>query len=157
MSLSVKCRCGVKAFATREDAEWHLERVIAFGLRSENPAGVVQCTDRQWHLLDPAPTAPLTRATELKPVSDKRLAENRLRRKVAHATFGRNPQCVAPGCTEEAWDCHEPLTRARGGSITDPANMAPLCRPHHDEITFEEPEWAYECGLLKHSWPGGVA
>lgn len=155
--LEVKCLCRLRAFDTQEDAERHLERVQARKLRPVMPTHVVQCTRGLWHLADPEPLAELARATELKPVSDKRKAENRLRRKIAHATFGRNPQCVAPGCTEEAWDCHEPLTRARGGSITDAANMAPLCRDHHDEITFEEPDWAYECGLLKHSWPGGEA
>jgi hypothetical protein len=35
--------------------------------------------------------------------------------------------------------------------------MAPLCRPHHTEITDEQPEWAYVLGLLAHSWDGGDA
>ena len=29
--------------------------------------------------------------------------------------------------------------------------MVPLCRPCHDELG-EEPPWAYDLGLLKHSW-----
>jgi hypothetical protein len=52
-------------------------------------------------------------------------------------------------------DVHEPLTRARGGSITDPGNAVPLCRQCHDEITFQpesELGWAYDLGLLRHSW-----
>lgn len=52
-------------------------------------------------------------------------------------------------------DIHEPLTRARGGSIVDPDNQAPLCRPCHDEVTFRpesELGWAYAIGLLVHSW-----
>ena len=89
--------------------------------------------------------------------SAKRQAENRQRRQVVQATFGDRPMCVVPGCTRWADDVHEPLTRARGGSITDPANMAPLCRPHHDEVTFTEPPWAYEIGLLRHSWNRGDA
>jgi hypothetical protein len=65
------------------------------------------------------------------------------------------PPCSRPGCTRLADDLHEPLTRARGGSITDPGNAKPVCRPCHDEITFRpesELGWAYEAGLLVHSW-----
>lgn len=99
----------------------------------------------------------LTQAKPIRQQSKKRKAENRQRRKVVQATFGDQPMCVVPGCTRWADDVHEPLTRARGGSITDPANMAPLCRPHHHEITFTEPAWAYEIGLLAHSWDRGDA
>lgn len=84
--------------------------------------------------------------------SKKRQRENRQRRKVIAETFPERPPCAVPACVRWADDVHEPLTRGRGGSITDPANMAALCRPHHDEITFTEPAWAYELGLLKHSW-----
>lgn len=99
----------------------------------------------------------LNRTGRLRAQSPKRQAENRVRRKVIHATFGDQPTCIAPGCTRWADDVHEPLTRARGGSITDPDNMTPLCRPHHDEVTFTEPAWAYELGLLRHSWDRGDA
>lgn len=99
----------------------------------------------------------LARVTPLRPVSSKRRAQNRVRRDAVYATFGDAPGCVVPGCLSLADDVHEPLTRARGGSITDPANMAPLCRPHHTEITDTEPPWAYELGLLVHSWDGGDA
>jgi hypothetical protein len=57
-------------------------------------------------------------------------------------------------------DLHEPLTRARGGSITDKGNQVPLCRPCHDEITFSpesELQWAYDAGLLVHSWDAAKA
>lgn len=93
----------------------------------------------------------MERAAGLKPQSKKRQKENRVRKKVAYATFGRDPLCARPGCNQWAWDCHEPLTRARGGSIVDPANMAPLCRRCHDELE-DEPAWAYELKLLVHSW-----
>lgn len=156
MTLSVKCVCGVRGFPTREAAERHLDRVLARGLRREVPSGVVECAQKQWHLADAMPSAALARVVELKPVSGKRQAENKLRRKVAHATFGRNPPCSNPRCTSPARDCHEPLTRARGGSITDPANMAPLCGPCHAEVQLG-PEWAYEAGLMVHSWPEGAA
>lgn len=100
--------------------------------------------------------AELRRITPLRRVSKKRAAENRLRSKVAHATFGETPMCARPGCTRPARDCHEPLTRARGGSITDPENMVPLCGPCHTEIQLG-PAWAYELGLMRHSWDGGDA
>lgn len=89
--------------------------------------------------------------TRLRAQSKKRQAENRVRKQVAYATFGTDPLCYRPGCNQPAWDCHEPLTRGRGGSITDPENMAPLCRGCHDELE-DEPPWAYDIGLLIHSW-----
>jgi hypothetical protein len=92
------------------------------------------------------------RKTGLKSMSNKRRRVNRVRRKVAHETFGANPVCAVPKCGQWADDAHEPLTRARGGSITDPNNMVPLCRWHNDELAAEEPAWAYPLGLLKHSW-----
>jgi len=99
--------------------------------------------------------AELERRTPLRAVSAKRQAENRLRRKVVVELFPERPMCAKPGCVRFADDVHEPLTRARGGSITDPANMAPLCRECHDAVTFRpdsELGWAYEIGLLRHSW-----
>jgi len=78
------------------------------------------------------------------------------------ALYPDRPRCVRPGCRLMADDIHEPLTRARGGSIVDPDNQVPLCRRCHDEITFRpesELQWAYEIGLLRHSWAaaGGAA
>lgn len=102
-------------------------------------------------------TAGLARVTPLRAVSSKRRKANQVRRDAVYATFGDAPGCVVPGCWRLADDVHEPLTRGRGGSITDPTNMAPLCRPHHTEITDTEPAWAYELGLLIHSWGGGDA
>jgi hypothetical protein len=66
-----------------------------------------------------------------------------------------SPLCAVPWCRDWADDLHEPLPRARGGSITDPGNAVPLCRGHHDMITFRpesELGWAYDLGLLRHSW-----
>ncbi|HEX3965799.1 MAG TPA: hypothetical protein VHZ03_55685 [Trebonia sp.] len=59
--------------------------------------------------------------------------------------------CVVPGPAHPADDLHEPLTRARGGSITDEDNVQPVCRRHNDELTLE-PEWGYRLGLLRRSW-----
>jgi hypothetical protein len=60
-----------------------------------------------------------------------------------------------PRCTRWADDLHEPLTRARGGSITDPANSTAPCRPCHDVLGRPDSElgWAYKLGLIKHSAP----
>ena len=37
-------------------------------------------------------------------------------------------------CTGRSTACHEKLTRARGGSITDPANILCVCADCHDAI-----------------------
>jgi hypothetical protein len=91
----------------------------------------------------------------LRPVSAKRARENRQRRQMVTDLYPERPHCARPGCPRMADDLHEPLTRARGGSITDEANQVPLCRPCHDEVTFRpesELQWAYDAGLLVHSW-----
>jgi hypothetical protein len=85
-------------------------------------------------------------------VSRKRAALIRERRAMLRAKYPGVTLCEVPYCNRAADDAHEPLTRARGGSITDPANVKAVCRPHHDEITFEEPEWSYGLGFLEHSW-----
>lgn len=100
--------------------------------------------------------ARLGRTAAIAPVSDRRRRENAGRRAMVTKLWpDGQPPCHRRGCTRLADDLHEPLTRARGGSITDPANAVPLCRPCHDEITFT-PEsklgWAYKEGLLVHSW-----
>lgn len=101
-------------------------------------------------------TTELARVTPLRPMSARRRAENRERREIAHATFGDAPLCAVPGCGRFADDVHEPLTRARGGSITDPNNMVPLCRSCHDSVQLG-PQWAYDLGLMVHSRDGGDA
>jgi hypothetical protein len=73
---------------------------------------------------------------------------------------GLIPDVVIGRCGRWADDVHEPLTRARGGSITDPENAVPPCRSCHDALG-REPAWGYKAGLLRHSWDapkaGGVA
>jgi hypothetical protein len=101
------------------------------------------------------PRTPLTRRTPVRQVSKKRAREITERRAMLAAKYPGRPQCEVPYCNRWADDAHELLTRARGGSITDPGNVVAICRPHHNEVTFEEPEWAYELGFLKHSWNDG--
>lgn len=96
----------------------------------------------------------LERHKPVRPVSKKRQREMRERRAVIQALYPDRPLCSVPWCVRWADDIHETLTRGRGGSITDPDIMAPVCRACHDEITFTEPGWAYDLGLLRHSWDG---
>jgi hypothetical protein len=98
---------------------------------------------------------PLERRMRLNPVSDKRKRQQAERRRLIAAQYPTRPLCAIPWCVHFADDIHEPLTRARGGSITDPANWLPLCRSCHDEVTFtpeSELAWAYSAGVLVHSW-----
>lgn len=109
------------------------------------------------HGKGPERGAELVRYAPLRAVSAARAAENRLRRKIVDQLYPERPVCHRPGCYQPADDIHEPLTRARGGSIVDPENMCPLCRTCHDLVTFapeSELGWAYEAGLLRHSWDG---
>lgn len=61
---------------------------------------------------------------------------------------------VANRCGLAAVDLHEVLTRGRGGSITDMANMILVCRPCHTWIT-EHPIEAEQLGLVQSSWSAG--
>jgi hypothetical protein len=118
----------------------------------------------------------LKRGARLAPVSGKRRQENRRRRAMVAEMWPERPLCVVyvmsqanpdviPGevigqCGRWADDVHEPLTRARGGSISDPENAVVPCRACHDAITFSpesELVWAYEAGLLVHSWAATAA
>lgn len=99
----------------------------------------------------------IARRTPIKAVSAKRARENRERRAMLEEMFPEpeNVMCVVPGCCDGADDAHEPMTRGRGGSITDPDNVVPICRQHHAEVTFKpesELGWAYELGILRHGW-----
>ena len=58
----------------------------------------------------------------------------------SHFGDGRDP-------VHRADDLHEILSRARGGSITDPANTIPLCR-EHQIWTTEHPLEATAMGLV---------
>ena len=88
--------------------------------------------------------------TPLRPRSAKRQAIYVQRRELVGQMLASFPFCQR--CkTKPSQDVHEIKTRARGGSITDPANLAVLCRSCHDWIT-QNPRQAREDGWLKHSW-----
>lgn len=110
---------------------------------------------------DGAEVIPFRLRAPLKPVSAKRQRENRERRAmITVLTGGEQPLCAVwvarrpDWCTRWADDAHEPLSRARLGSITDPANVVFVCRACHDVLTFRpesELAWAFRLGFLKHS------
>lgn len=112
------------------------------------------------------------RTGRLRTVSAKRAAENRERRAMVTALWPERPLCVVyelsqvhsgvvpvevlDGCGRWADDVHETLSRARGGSITDPRIAVPPCRSCHTAIT-PGPLWAQRLGLVRHSWGGDAA
>lgn len=100
----------------------------------------------------------LARNTPVRKVSARRARENRERAAMADRLWPDRREgtvmCTVPECPRKADDLHEPLTRARGGSITSEDNVKPVCRQHNDELTLE-PEWGYRLGFLKHSWDAG--
>jgi hypothetical protein len=114
---------------------------------------------------------PLKRTARLNPVSKKRAAIQGERRRMVKEELTNRPECEAGrmifawrvqqgergdhGCTGLSSDIHEPLTRGRGGSITDPANTVALCRPCHDWI-HGNPLAATGLGLLKRAEPNNV-
>lgn len=105
-------------------------------------------------------SGPLERRARLRPVSSKRAAENRQRRTALQGRFGPSPLCHAGArldgivrCDGFAVDGHEILTRGRGGSIVDPDNVLPVCRPCHTWITGHPAE-SERLGLVRHSWDG---
>lgn len=102
-------------------------------------------------------TTTLKSTKPINPVSKKRAAENRQRAKVKKQIMDTVTACQAGPliaqadrrhrCWREPHDIHEPLTRARGGSITDPENMIVVCRSCHDWI-HNNPSAAQTIGLL---------
>lgn len=78
------------------------------------------------------------------------------RRRLVADLLAARPVCEVPWCSDRSTAVHEPLTRARGGSITDRENARCVCDPHHAEIHTEAP-WAYQLGFLVHSWDGRKA
>lgn len=95
---------------------------------------------------------PLARTSSLRFRSKKMAAVYIERRKLVASILDEKPRCAVKGCRRLGTEVHEPLTRARGGSILDPENCKPLCHKCHRLIHDTEPAWAYEQGLLLRSW-----
>lgn len=140
--------CNRQTFVTESEARRRLDRIVSLGVSRVLPMEVEKCRNG-WHLKFPNSDSGLAA------VSKKRQKENAERREMVRTLWpDETPRCIVKGCPRLADDVHEPLSRGRGGLIQDPDNAVPICRPHHDEVTFGEPEWAYEQGLLIHSWDG---
>lgn len=87
---------------------------------------------------------PLRRSGRLPARSSKRAAYYRtVRRPLVARLLEGDPPC-SRCLTAPAVDVHEILSRARGGSLDDPANLAVLCRPCHDWITTHPAEATLE-------------
>lgn len=109
----------------------------------------------------PKRKTPLKRGGKIKSVSVKRARENRVRAKIKSQVLRTRSVCEAGQainavdrhhqCHRSPDDIHEPLTRARGGSITDPDNMIVVCRACHNWI-HQHPKAATTVGLLIHSY-----
>lgn len=85
----------------------------------------------------------------MRAVSLKRQRLLRQRRKLTDAMKREGfVQCAM--CGGRADDLHELVSRARGGSITDPENTVPLCRPCHSRVTTE-PAWAEANGWARRA------
>lgn len=91
------------------------------------------------------------RRTRIRARSDKAAVEAVERRRAVDEYLRRHPVCEWPQCRRDAVDVHEPLTRARGGSILDPDNMRAVCREHHRWI-HDHPAEATARGWLVPSW-----
>jgi hypothetical protein len=161
------CACGTQLFELRA-VGWQAGLLLSDECRrgDHRACDGAPCEDPLCHIADVPGVAvlverrtPLTRTTglaqvvPLRPVSNKRQRENRERRKVVQALWPDRPPCSFPQCSAWADDVHEPLFRSRLGSVTDPANMRPLCRPHHDWVP-EHTDEAEALGLAVHSWDG---
>lgn len=72
------------------------------------------------------------------------------RRKLVAELLTEHPICQRC-CGRPSTEVHEILSRARGGSILDPANCAVLCHHCHRWIT-ENPALATVEGWLRNSW-----
>lgn len=94
-------------------------------------------------------------------MSQKRQREQRARRALVERLLAENPRCQAGAlirghsrshaCYSFSSDIHEPLTRARGGSILDESNCLAICRSCHDWIHANPAEATY-LGLLKSQY-----
>lgn len=94
--------------------------------------------------------APLRR-TALNKVSRKRVTANRERTAALKPLRESQSWCSKCGRTGVGLDAHELLSRGRGGSITDLANIVLLCRDCHQWVTAHPSDaealgWAFKSG-----------
>lgn len=100
-----------------------------------------------------ATVIPLQRRTTLHPASAKTRRRNTARAVLVAEELARRTECEAiwdppgDGCTIRTVHLHEPLTRARGGDILDPANTVAVCAYCHSAI-HDNPAVAVARGLM---------
>lgn len=114
----------------------------------------------------------LNRKTPLRRASKKRSLQKNKRRQFVKWELGKRPWCEAGDlirlhrmqtfgddygikldrgsytCSRRSTELHEPLTRARGGDILDPAHTVAVCRNCHRWI-HHHPNSATKLGLLR--------
>lgn len=79
------------------------------------------------------------------------------RRKLVEAELELRKDCEArlDGCEGRSTQLHEPLTRARGGSILDRNNTVAVCDNCGREVhldTSPKQQAMHKRGLLRHAW-----
>lgn len=91
--------------------------------------------------------------TRLRPVSEKRRAENRVRAALADRLWpdrrDGTVMCSNPECPNRAEDLHEIVRRSQLGSIVSEENCIPVCRPCNTALA-DGPAWGYRLGLIRH-------
>lgn len=102
------------------------------------------------------PVVKLKNNKPLNPQSKKRQKANKERRKIVTGLREQVTGCQFPHHKHPircfgALEPHEPLTRGRGGSITDPNNILMLCHNSHQWVTGHPIE-AKELDMVKNSW-----
>lgn len=93
----------------------------------------------------------LSRTSRLRPRSRKTARVQADRRAFVARLLRERPRCEAAWdstCTLRSVDVHEPLSRARGGSILDEANALAVCRRCHGQI-HANPAESERRGLLR--------
>ena len=88
---------------------------------------------------------------KLRAVSPKRARLLRIRAKLRAELIGNPCEAQLEGCAYTGTDWHERLSRARGGSVIDPANRVWLCRPCHSFVSLN-PAWAEAEGWSLRRW-----
>lgn len=128
--LRSKCvTTGKRAYRSEEAAQ----RALDFAETQRGLGNIAITTVRAYECPDCHYWHTTSRPYTLPAQSAKRKWAQRQRTKMLRETFGTDPLCRR--CGHPADDGHELLSRARGGSITDPDNIVPLCRTCHSWVT----------------------
>lgn len=83
--------------------------------------------------------------------SSRRKNEMVARRILVEKVLRERPKCEFPICESPSSAVHEPISRARGGSILDESNALALCGFHHSWC-HEHPREATNLGMIRSRW-----